>query len=260
MKLIETNHSLISPILALHGTASTGRQWDPLGACSFGARRVYSPNLPGYGDCPNVTKEGLSARLQPLLKDFLQMQHPMHIVGHSFGGALALRLAEMHPEKCLSLTIYEPTSLHIFRSAKGKKDMQLFTEIQTLANSVSIATPMNAMNYFIDFWMGKGKWHKLSYAAQQKLCVYAKTTAQDFRDALFEVQYESELPIYSGSVKVLFGEKTMDIAKHICQKLACAMPKATATQLPELGHMGPIQNPDKVNSEIMLHIQNVENS
>lgn len=252
------SHALSRPIIALHGTASKGRQWEHLCNAFLGCRSVISPDLPGYSDVPCASGEGLSARLQPMLKDYLQIDHPVHLVGHSFGGALALRLAEMYPQKCLSVTLYEPTSLEVFRSATDIKEIHLFNEIKALATKVGNASSMDAMSLFIDFWMGKGHWQTLPYKAQQQLSRYATITAQDFRDGLFEAQYKSDYPPFTGSVRLLFGSRTMEIAKHVCRELAVRLPNATAVQLPDLGHMGPIQNPDKVNAVIMQHIEETE--
>jgi len=252
------NSALSSPIIALHGTASKGRQWDQLRTACLNCRSVTSPELPGYSSAPYASGQGLSARIQPMLEDFLQLNQPVHLVGHSFGGALALRLAEMYPEKCLSVTVYEPTSLEVFRSATDTKDIQLLNEIQTLAAKVSNAAPMQAMSLFIDFWMGKGHWQSLPLQVKQQLSQYSAITAQDFQDGLFEAQYESDYQPFKGSIKLLYGEKTMEIAKHVCRLLAEKLPNASVAQLPDLGHMGPIQNPTTVNEAIMLHIEQTE--
>ncbi|MDO6710880.1 alpha/beta hydrolase [Aliiglaciecola sp. 2_MG-2023] len=245
------------PIIALHGTASTGQQWQSLRKAYSGYREVISPNLPGYGCQFSPPSVGLTARLQPMLNDFIQLNHPVHLVGHSFGGALALRLAEIFPNKCLSVTVYEPTSLDVFRQATDQKGVQLLNEIQTLATKVTNASPLQAMALFINFWMGKGHWQSLRSDAQQQLAQYATITAQDFKDGLFEVEYPSEYQPYSGPVRLIFGDKTVEIAKHMSHLLAGKLPNASLLQLNGLGHMGPIQNPAAVNQAIMQHVEGI---
>ncbi len=38
---------------------------------------------------------------------------PFHLVGHSYGGAVALQFALSHPDRLLSLTLVEPSCFHV---------------------------------------------------------------------------------------------------------------------------------------------------
>ena len=65
---------------------------------------------------------------------------PAHIVGHSYGGAVALQFASRHPRHLKSLTLIEPASFHLLRDGDGI-DEQAFREI-----SETGATVVNALN------------------------------------------------------------------------------------------------------------------
>ena len=246
------------PIYALHGTASSGAQWADLSSACLGKRHVITPDLPGYGQMQNVQEHGFEKRLQPLIADFLAINSQAHLVGHSFGAALVLRLAEMYPDRCLSVTLYEPTYLGVFWNNTRPNDVMLFRQIEALAKAVEVASPIEAMSYFIDFWMGKNRWQTLSLPAKQTLSGYAKLTAQDFSDGLFEASHSSTHAPYTGPTKLIYGENTAAIAKRICQLLAEKMPNACVEQLAGLGHMGPLQDPKTVNQVIINHIEKIE--
>lgn len=247
------------PILALHGTASSAAQWSHLVAALLGKKDVITPDLPGYGEVPNVQGVGFNRRLQPLMAQFKSLDSPAHLVGHSFGAALALRLAELCPDKCLSVTLYEPTYLGVFGRSTCVADTELFEQIKMIANRVKSADAMGAMSYFIDYWMGEGRWQSLNIKAQTALARYATLTAQDFNDGLFEVSHAAASQSYQGPVKLLYGEQTAEIAKRICQLLTERLPNASLEELANLGHMGPVQRPDVVNKIIMDHVNLVEN-
>lgn len=88
------------------------------------------PDLPGHGQSPaqgrkNVERDAL------LIADLLG--DGAHLVGHSYGGAVALNAAVRRPEAVHSLILIEPATLDIAREAPAVR--QLFAE---LAQAVAI--------------------------------------------------------------------------------------------------------------------------
>jgi pimeloyl-ACP methyl ester carboxylesterase len=73
--------------LLLHGTPLTPRIWDDVTAL-----------LPGSALCPSVSAG-------PELTGLLAAPGPFHVVGHSFGGQVALDLALAAPNRVRSLTL-----------------------------------------------------------------------------------------------------------------------------------------------------------
>ena len=96
-------------VLALHCSGSSGRQWDAYAGLVPGGMRWVAPDLMGYGAAPDwksgtpVTLKAEALRLEPLLGG-----GNVHLVGHSYGGAVALEMALRWPERVRSLTLYEP--------------------------------------------------------------------------------------------------------------------------------------------------------
>lgn len=100
------------PLILVHGSVSDYREWAnqmaPLArryrviACS---RRYHWPNPPPGADAdasPDRQVDDLAALIKAL------GVAPAHIAGHSFGGAVALRLALRRPELVRSLILVEP--------------------------------------------------------------------------------------------------------------------------------------------------------
>ena len=99
-------------ILYLHGIGGDASNFDDL-ISGFDGYHHYAVNLPGYGNAPyqkgDFTFAGLSARLAKLLST-LSADAPVHLVGHSIGGMIALDHAIRHPEQVKSLTMIAATS------------------------------------------------------------------------------------------------------------------------------------------------------
>jgi pimeloyl-ACP methyl ester carboxylesterase len=83
--------------LLLHGTPLTPRVWDEVGALLAMSRPVVAPALPRPG-----TQAEIAGRVLASLED---ARAPLHVVGHSFGGQVAVEVALAAPQRLASLTI-----------------------------------------------------------------------------------------------------------------------------------------------------------
>jgi pimeloyl-ACP methyl ester carboxylesterase len=54
---------------------------------------------------------------------------PIHLVGHSYGGCVALRIAIERPRRVASLSLYEPTVFHLL-NAMGENGCRVLGEIR----------------------------------------------------------------------------------------------------------------------------------
>jgi pimeloyl-ACP methyl ester carboxylesterase len=103
------------PVLLLHGLLVTGHAFTRLIPELADQRRVLAPDLPGCGDSdrpPPVLCADYSPRWQAaaLLELLDQLELPqVDLVGHSWGGAIAVCLADAAPERVRKLALVDPT-------------------------------------------------------------------------------------------------------------------------------------------------------
>ena len=95
-------------ILAIHGLTGHGQRWQRL-AGYLPEITIAAPDLLGHGRsswaAPWTIDANVSA-LAALLGD--EADTPVLVVGHSFGGALAMHLAAAHPEQVAALLLLDP--------------------------------------------------------------------------------------------------------------------------------------------------------
>jgi pimeloyl-ACP methyl ester carboxylesterase len=98
------------PLLFLHGWGLTPRSYaEGITRLTAAGVRVLAPALPGFGgsDGPPLRGIDLPAYAQRIgrLVDVLQLDKPVFVAGHSFGGGIALQLAADRPDLVRSLTL-----------------------------------------------------------------------------------------------------------------------------------------------------------
>ncbi len=99
-------------LLLLHGLAADIQSWASLAAAFTRAgRAVTAIDLPGHGgtEVPAATLEDAATVAASVLEQLAG--EPVELVGHSFGGAVAARVARRLPHKVRRLTLIAPIGL-----------------------------------------------------------------------------------------------------------------------------------------------------
>ncbi len=123
-------------IVLLHGFAADSQSWLANVAELAVAGEVWTIDLPGHGQSPGTAPQtslaGIAAQLKPSVLN--QSNAPVHLIGHSLGGALALLLARDNPDRIASLTLIAPLGLgavcvpEFVRRLPGLDDVQSIHE------------------------------------------------------------------------------------------------------------------------------------
>lgn len=245
-------------VMMLHGTASNGNQWSLLAIQLRQQYRVLTPDIPGYDKLYISTKldlNWLDCRIKPLLRLIDRTEGKMHLVGHSFGGLVAMRLSELRPNRMGSVTIYEPTIIEVFKNCRDPNDLKLVAEVKQLAELVANSSPEAAMESFINYWHGENHWSTIDRDMKNKISKYSHIAAKDFLNGLEDLYQPQKYPYFQGNVNVLYGANTVPLAKRIAAKLLDRLPTANLFELAGLGHMGPITAPKKFNETVVAILE-----
>jgi pimeloyl-ACP methyl ester carboxylesterase len=94
------------PVVLVHGAWADGRHWTRL-ANELDEFRVITYDRRGHGRSGGRV-EGIGKDVEDLVGLIEWLGTPAHVVGGSFGGSVALRLAATRPDLLLSLSVHEP--------------------------------------------------------------------------------------------------------------------------------------------------------
>lgn len=103
---VHTNGPGASPdVLAIHGLTGHGRRWQTLATAHLPDVTICAPDLLGHGRSSWAAPWTIDANVAALA-DLLT--RPTVVVGHSFGGAIALNLAATRPDLVSALVLLDP--------------------------------------------------------------------------------------------------------------------------------------------------------
>src|SRR5262245_18592436 len=128
------------PVILLHSSAGSSAQWRALAGMLAGRYRVLAPDLFGCGDSPMRPGGpfGLAHEAEIARALLQRAGGAAHLVGHSYGGAVALHTALRHGASVLSLALIEPVAFHLLRENEAFDALAL-AEIAAVAARVTRA-------------------------------------------------------------------------------------------------------------------------
>jgi pimeloyl-ACP methyl ester carboxylesterase len=238
-------------VVLLHCTMSSKNQWRALAAELESRYRVVALDLYGYGDTPmpantaDFTLLDEADLVAALLDQILPPEEAVHLVGHSYGGAVALHFCHSFPSRVRSLTAFEPVAFHLLSgddpALAGVREMM--AQLNALMEA---GLPGEAVRVFLDFWSGPGTFASYPPRLQKDFTARAEKLLLDFR-ALTHTAVTAEdyrnLPL---PVTLLAGRSSKAPALRVSEVLAEILPNCSRVWV-DTGHMGPLTDPDAVN-------------
>jgi pimeloyl-ACP methyl ester carboxylesterase len=239
-------------------SASSARQWKPLAEQLAGFHTVPL-DLWGHGN------QGRWHGARPLsLAEEAAAIHaacpdgaPFHLVGHSYGGGVALNFALSHPGRLHSLTLIEPSAFHILKRVEGT-DAHLLDEIRAVAEVVNhgviCGDYASGMQTFIDYWGGAGSWECLPDDRKAQFAQLAVHVAHHFWGLIEENTPLAAYAAIDVPTLVVCGTRSPAPSRAITRLLAETLPRARHRTIRNAGHMSPITHPAEVNALVVEHL------
>jgi pimeloyl-ACP methyl ester carboxylesterase len=250
-----------APVVLLHSTGASGNQWRRA-AAELGDRfRVVAPDLCGYGGTGAWTGNGaisLAAEAALIAALIERLDGPVHLVGHSFGGAVALRLAQDRPGLLRSLTLVEPVAFHLLRDGDAI-DGQALDEISEVADGVARAVAcgdfQRGFGRFVDYWSGEGTWGALPEEKRRGMAPALGKVALDFWSALNDPARLGDLADLDVPTLVIRGGTSPLPVRRIAWHLGRTLPRVRLETIERAGHMAPLTHAAGVNALLAAHLE-----
>jgi pimeloyl-ACP methyl ester carboxylesterase len=239
-------------VVLLHSSGSSGAQWRALADGLSARYRVVAPDLYGYGATapwPGRGAFSLAHEAEIVHALLERIGEPAHLVGHSYGGAVALHVARLRGELLHSLTAIEPVAFHLLKDR---------AEIAALAERVSRALAcgdyVGGFGSFVDYWSGPGSWNAIPAAKRGAMAARLSKVALDFHAVLSEPAGPDAFRRVAAPTLVVRGERTPLPTQRICGLLGQILPDSSLITVNGAGHMAPLTHATQVNALIAAHL------
>lgn len=242
-------------VICIHSNASTSGQWRGLMDLLSGSHLVLAPDSYGSGktaEWPSDRVIRLQDEIDLLDPVFERVGGSFALVGHSYGGAVALLAALRNPARVRALVLYEPTLFSVVDARQSPPN-----GVDGIRNAVLAAgTALDAgdrdlaARHFIDFWMGSGSWDATP-APRRPSIAGSVVNVRRWSHALFTEPTPAEA-FAALDVPILYmvGEHSPESALAVSRVLLPVLNRVEFVRFPGLGHMAPLTHPDVVNAEV----------
>ncbi|CUH39236.1 acetoin dehydrogenase E2 subunit dihydrolipoyllysine-residue acetyltransferase [Jannaschia seosinensis] len=231
-------------VLALHCMLASGAAWRRVAAACGGC--WYAPDLPGHGAAPPWKGSAYMADALAVAAARAP-EGRFDLIGHSYGGCLALRMLVEMPARIRSLVLVEPVMF-----AAGEPDVLAdhFAQLAPYGTALRAGDGEAAARVFTGLWGDGRSWEELkpaqrAYIAARIALVAASEPgiAEDAHGIL------SRLPAVPPPTLLVTRRDPPEIVKTVADGLAARLRGAvrgTAGQ----GHMIPMQAPAELAARI----------
>lgn len=251
-------HGSGETVILLHGSASSGAVWRRSAAVLQSLYRVITPDLIGYGKSapwPEGAPYSIDAETRLLAALLPCCGEPFHLVGHSFGGTVALHLALSNPIRVRTLTLIEPVFFGALRMVGAIDAYSQFVEVRnSFVASLKVGTRAAALRDFIEFWNGARAWDTLGAQAQAAMCAMAEKIALDWQASFdFDVS-EARLSMLADRTMLVSGDRSPAAMQTLVDSVQTLMPGSTRTVVPNAGHLLPLTHSGDVTALILTQL------
>ena len=249
-------------VVFLHSSGATPRQWSAAGAIA--ARlglRATAPALVGHdSEAPWAAgvRPTLAGEVERLCAR-LPKDGGIHLVGHSYGAAVALKAALSGRLDVRSVAIYEPSLFallgsHINAYPAAESPLVAGREITLL---FAAGHPEESARTYVDYWSSPGEFDRMPGDRRARV-VERMATVVDCFSALFrDPTQPADLNELAVPCLVMAGERSPQPSQDIAEVIAGSIPEARLHRFSTLNHMGPIAEPAAVNAVIDEFLQEV---
>ncbi|GGH31723.1 Pimeloyl-ACP methyl ester carboxylesterase [Cribrihabitans marinus] len=242
-------------VMAFHCTMAHSGAWRGVAAALSDLATIDAPDMLNHGSSPDWDGQGeVEDRIVAASAAALP-EGPVDLIGHSFGGKIALRLAVAYPGRVRSLTLIEPVMFSVAAADAPELAQADATQMQPVFDALKANDDALAARLFNRLWGAQDgpRWPDLPEATRASM-TRAVRIMEPARAAIYEDRAGLLAPgVLDGAtmpVLILHGARSPEVMRTICEGLARRLPDARATAVQGGDHMLPITLPKEVAATI----------
>lgn len=240
-------------VVLVHSSVSGNKQWRRLVEALSPSYRCFAPNLLGYG----LTSPWQAGRRQTLanaaevtLALCETISGSIRLVGHSWGGAVALATANKLGPRVSHLVLYEPMLCGLLHGHRRDEAWSEALDIYSAVQRLGDAKEWQALaEVFIDYFNGDGSWASTPIERQRIIASQLPPNRHEW-DAGSQSRTAQDFRGVTARTLILRGSRTRLVLEETADVLCQAFSHWQLREIQDAGHMGPLTHATIVNAEI----------
>jgi pimeloyl-ACP methyl ester carboxylesterase len=246
------------PVVILgHCSSASHKEWLPLIETLKADWRVLAPDFVGYGQSepwPAEQNFPSDADVNVLLALAKKTKAPLHLVGHSYGAAVALEAARTLGRRVKCLVLVEPVSFHLLRQ-EGRPEWAAVERLGlAVLGSVAEGDDRAAAKAFMSYWLGRWRWWLSPERFKSAIAATIPKVALEFGIIVDATTTLEEYAHVTAPTLLIKGSKTRAPTRAVVDLLAANLPNAEVEILRGAGHMSPFTHPAELNRLILDYL------
>jgi 3-oxoadipate enol-lactonase len=255
MRLAYEDHGSGPVVVLLHGFPLSRKMWSAQVASLSHSNRVIVLDLRGHGDSPApegvYTMDAMADDVVALL-DSLSVAGPIVLGGHSMGGYISFAMTARHAERVRALILMDTRA--------GADSPEAARAREENARKVE---ETGAIGHVIDAMLPKlfaeitRKAHPEQVAAIRAIMERTppRGVAGALRGMAVRPDRSSDLARIHVPTLIVVGAEDVLTPPSEAQRMEEALPSATLVEIPQAGHMAPVENPLAVNAALVAFLE-----
>jgi pimeloyl-ACP methyl ester carboxylesterase len=229
-----------SPIVFIHGSYATTSTWKKMREQLEAKHLCISIKLPGH--CGTPDPEDFS---HPTIETELEIieqvvskltDEPVHLVGHSFGGVIALAQALKGNLNLSQLTLFEPVSAWVLDRVQDEKMSARVQDFLVKYRQAVSNKETYVCGQVIDFWGGKGAFDALPIFIKEGMEPLVKNNIRHWNIDSSICSDLSDLKKCTVPTRLVCGSHSNSVAHAICNHLSQQIPNSKKYVLEGASH------------------------
>jgi pimeloyl-ACP methyl ester carboxylesterase len=238
------------PVVLVHGSYVDRRTWDRILPGLSQALHVLAYDRRGYGASSAGPIAGtVRDDAEDLVGLLTELDHfPAHVVAHSYGGAVALKLAAERPEMVRSLAIHEVPYVGLLEDdpTSAPEAERLEDGVRRMRDLIRAGRRAEAAEQLVDqFSTEPGAWARMPAGARASFEGYADRWAAEYGDP--EAIRPDPIALHDLLIPVLLTEGGLSppFLRRITAALEAHLRNGRVQELPESGHAPHLTRPNQ---------------
>ncbi len=245
------------PALALHCNLGHSGAFRGIGAALADLVTIDAPDMPGHGRSAGYEPGTLTGQ-QMLDAVVDRLDGPVDVIGHSYGGLLALRLAIERPDLVMSLSLFEPVAMLAAKDTAPEEVANNDTFMGQVIALSEAGEDEAAVRMFVEEWGDGTPWEHLPVETRETFTRQVPVVVASQQDVLGDIGgVMPRLDQVSVPCLVMDGAQSPKIIKHACDGVARMVQDGRRVTFAGAGHMGAISHSAEVAAEIRKTIESV---